>query len=298
MNKRSITPFAGIAVAAGIAGLVALAGSHHGESIGGFRVFALCAIAAFAIQWLAFIPAYLLRTEKFFDLTGSLTYITLVVFAVVAAGNWEPRSLVLAALVLAWAVRLGSFLFRRVLQSGGDARFETMKRHLASFLLTWTLQGLWVFLTASAALAAISSNAPAAIDWTAFAGVAIWLAGFSIEVAADVQKQRFRSDPANRGQFIRSGLWAWSRHPNYFGEIVIWIGVAMVAAPPLSGWQWVTMVSPVFVTLLLTRISGIPLLERRGKQRWGNDPGYQQYLANTPVLIPRPRLHGPGGDAF
>jgi steroid 5-alpha reductase family enzyme len=288
MNKRNITPFAGIAVAAGIAGLVALAGSYHGLALGGLRIFALCAIGSFAIQWLAFIPAYLLRTEKFFDLTGSLTYISLVVFAVVAAGNWEPRSLVLAALLLAWSVRLGSFLFSRVLQSGGDARFEMMKSHLPSFLLTWTLQGLWVFLTASAALAAISSNDPAAMDWTVFAGVAIWVAGFAIEVAADAQKQRFRSDPANRGRFIRSGLWAWSRHPNYFGEIVIWIGVAVVAAPSLSGWQWVTMVSPVFVTLLLTRISGIPLLERRGKQRWGNHPGYQEYLACTPVLVPRP----------
>jgi steroid 5-alpha reductase family enzyme len=288
VNKRNITPFVGIASAGVIAALVTLAGSQHGAAIGGFRIFALCAIGAFAIQWLAFIPAYLFRTEKFFDLTGSLTYIALVVFAVVATGNWELRSFVLVALVFVWAVRLGSFLFARVLQSGGDSRFETMKRHLPSFLLTWTLQGLWVFLTASAALAAISSNEPAAVDWTAFAGMAIWAAGFAIEVAADAQKQRFRSDPANRGRFISSGLWAWSRHPNYFGEIVIWIGVAIVAAPSLAGWQWVTMISPVFVAILLTRISGIPLLERRGKQRWGNDPGYQQYVATTPVLFPRP----------
>jgi len=288
MNKRSITPFAGIAVSVGIAGLVALAGSDHGEAIGGFRVFALCAIGAFSIQWLAFIPAYFFKTEKFFDLTGGLTYITLVAFALLAAGNWDARSLVLAALVVAWAVRLGSFLFARVLRSGGDSRFEAMKRQLPGFLLTWTLQGLWVLLTVSTALAAISSNQPAPLDWTAFAGLAIWAAGFAVEVAADAQKQRFRSDPANRGQFIRSGLWAWSRHPNYFGEIVIWIGVAVVAAPSLSGWQWVTMVSPVFVTFLLTRVSGIPLLERRGMQRWGNDPAYREYLATTPVLVPRP----------
>jgi len=287
MNKRDITPFVAIAVAVAIAGLVALAGSHDGVAVGGFRIFALGAIGAFAVQWLAFIAAYLLRTEKFFDLTGSLTYITLVVFAVVAAGSWEPRSLVLAALVLAWALRLGSFLFMRVLQSGGDSRFDAMKRHLLSFLLAWTLQGLWVFLTASAALAAISSDDPAAMDWTLLGGVAIWMAGFSIEVAADVQKQRFRREPANRGRFIASGLWAWSRHPNYFGEIVLWVGVAIVAAPSLSGSQWATMISPVFVAILLTRISGIPLLERRGEQRWGNDPGYQDYRATTPVLIPR-----------
>ena len=288
MNKRDITLFAGIASAVVVAALVALAGSYHGAAMGGLRIFAVCAIAAFAIQWLAFIPAYLFRTEKFFDLTGSLTYITLVGLAVIAAGGWEPRSIVLAALVLAWAVRLGSFLFARVLQSGGDSRFDVMKRHLPSFLLTWTLQGLWVFLTASAALAAITSHEPAAMDWTAFAGISIWVAGFAIEATADAQKQRFRSDPANGGRFITSGLWAWSRHPNYFGEIVLWIGVAVIAAPSLAGWQWVTMISPVFVAILLTRISGIPLLERRGKQRWGNDPGYHEYVATTRVLVPRP----------
>jgi steroid 5-alpha reductase family enzyme len=288
VKRGNITPFAGIAASLLVAALVAFAGSHNGATLGGFPIFAACAIAAFAIQWLAFIPAYLFRTEKFFDLTGSLTYIGVIGLAVFSAGGWEPRSIVLAFGVLAWAVRLGSFLFLRVLRSGGDARFEAMKRHFPSFLLTWTLQGLWVFLTASAALAAITSNEPAAMEWTAFAGVATWIAGFAIEAAADAQKQRFRGDPKNRGRFISSGLWAWSRHPNYFGEIVLWTGVAIVAAPSLAGWQWATMVSPLFVAILLTRISGIPLLERRGKQRWGNEPDYEAYLTRTPVLIPRP----------
>lgn len=288
MTKRDLGALLGVAGSIVIAGLVGLAGSQGGETIGGLSVFALCAIVAFALQWLAFIPAWLRRTEKFFDLTGSVTYIALVGVAVVATGSWEPRSLLLAALVIAWAARLGTFLFVRVLQAGGDPRFAALKRHLPSFLLTWTLQGLWVFLTASAALAAITAQEPAGLDWTAFAGVGIWIAGFAIEATADAQKQRFRKDPANEGRFIRSGLWAWSRHPNYFGEIVIWVGVALLAAPSLAGWQWVTMVSPVFVVILLTRISGIPPLERRGKQRWGNDPEYQRYLASTPVLIPRP----------
>ncbi len=287
MKASALAPFIGIAGYLAIAALVALAGSQGGERLGGLRIFALCAIVAFALQWLAFVPAYLRKTEKFFDLTGSVTYISLVTLALVATGHWEARSFLLAALVIVWATRLGSFLFVRVLRSGGDPRFETMKRHLPSFLLTWTLQGLWVFLTASAVLAAITTKQPAGIDSTAFVGVAVWAMGFGIEVVADAQKQRFRSDPTNRGQFIRSGLWAWSRHPNYFGEIVLWIGAAIVAAPSLGGWQWVTMISPVFVAILLTRVSGIPLLERRGKQRWGADPNYQEYLKSTPVLVPR-----------
>ena len=88
--------------------------------------------------------------------------------------------------------------------------------------------------------------------------------------------------------FITSGLWSWSRHPNYFGEIVLWSGVAVMAASALSGWQWVTLTSPVFVALLLTRVSGIPLLERRAEARWGHLTEYQRYTAMTPVLLPRP----------
>jgi steroid 5-alpha reductase family enzyme len=117
-------------------------------------------------------------------------------------------------------------------------------------------------------------------------GLAIWLLGFCIEVAADRQKSQFRRE--SPGRFIDTGLWAWSRHPNYFGEIVLWIGIAVMASSTLHGWQWATLVSPFFVALLLTRISGIPLLERRSDARWGDDQAYQSYKARTPTLIPRP----------
>ncbi|MBC8187024.1 MAG: DUF1295 domain-containing protein, partial [Proteobacteria bacterium] len=116
----------------------------------------------------------------------------------------------------------------------------------------------------------------------------LWVAGFAIEVAADQQKRRFRADPSNRERFIRSGLWAWSRHPNYFGEIILWIGIALIALPVLSGWQLATLISPVFVYVLLTRISGIPLLETRAKKKWGKDPDFAAYMRSTPVLFPRP----------
>ena len=119
-------------------------------------------------------------------------------------------------------------------------------------------------------------------------GIAIWSVGFVIEVVADRQKSNFKADPSNEGEFIDTGLWAWSRHPNYFGEITLWLGMAVLAVPVLSGWQWVTLVSPLFVTLLLTRVSGIPMLEKRADDRWGSDPDYRRYKEQTPVLIPRP----------
>ena len=118
-------------------------------------------------------------------------------------------------------------------------------------------------------------------------GLIIWILGFTFEVVADAQKSRFRADLQNKDKFIQSGLWSLSRHPNYFGEIVLWIGIAIIAVPVLKGWQWVCMISPVFVTVLLTRISGIPPLEKRADEKWGGQNGYEEYKAHTPVLIPR-----------
>ena len=117
---------------------------------------------------------------------------------------------------------------------------------------------------------------------------AAWVSGFAIEVIADQQKKKFRRESKNKGKFIHTGLWAWSRHPNYFGEIILWIGVAVIALPVLSGWRWVALISPIFVTILLTRISGIPILERRAETQWGGKDDYKTYAANTPMLLPRP----------
>ncbi len=247
---------------------------------------ASCAILSFGVQWLAFVPAYLRRTERFYDLVGSLTYLTVTAFAIGGTQSRDARSWVLGLLVGVWAVRLGSFLFRRIRSEGSDGRFDEIKQSASRFLVAWTLQGLWVFLTLCAALAAITTTAPADLGVLDGVGFSIWLFGFCLEVIADRQKSEFRRQ--NPGRYIDTGLWAWSRHPNYFGEIVLWTGIAVMASSTLNGWQWITLVSPLFVTLLLTRISGIPLLEKRADERWGDDAGYQAYKARTPVLIPRP----------
>jgi steroid 5-alpha reductase family enzyme len=288
MKQADRTAVLGTPLAVIAAALVAVAGSQGGQTVGAFPIFALCFLTAFVIQWLAFIPAYLSQTEKFYDLTGSLTYITVIVLAVLLSNPKDARSLLFLALVGIWAVRLGSFLFMRIRRAGEDTRFDEIKPSFPRFLLTWTLQGLWVSLTLSAALAAITSMRH--VDFGIFAalGLVVWLVGFGIEVAADQQKKTFRADPANAGKFIQSGLWAWSRHPNYFGEIVLWIGVALIAVPVLRGWQWVTLISPIFVFLLLTRVSGVPMLEARADEKWGGQPEYEAYKAKTPVLLMKP----------
>ncbi len=271
-----------------IGAAIAWAGSQGGVTVGRLPLFALCGLISFGINWLVFVHAYTAQTERFFDLTGSITYITLVCVALLLANAPGPRAWLIAAMVAVWAVRLGSFLFSRISRSGADGRFDVLKTSFPRFLMTWTLQGLWVLLTLACGLAAITTNAPVPLGGYALAGGLIWAAGLAIEVTADRQKTRFRADAANRGRFIESGLWAWSRHPNYFGEIMLWLGIAVIALPVLSGWQYATLISPVFVFVLLTRVSGVPLLEARGKKKWGDDPGYQAYCERTPVLFLRP----------
>jgi steroid 5-alpha reductase family enzyme len=271
-----------------LASLVALAGSQGSVRVWDYPLFSVCALISFAVHWVAFVPSYALRTEHYFDLTGSIAYVSVVCCAWFGNPDRGVRTLVIGLLVLAWTIRLGWFLFGRVKRVGKDDRFDQLKQDFLAYLMTWTLSALWVFLTSSAALAAMTT-----VDdkpWGIFgsAGILIWVIGFTIEVIADTQKARFRAVPENRGRFISHGIWAWSRHPNYFGEIVLWIGITIIAFPALSGWQFVTLVSPLFVWFLLTRVSGIPMLEVKGKEKWGDDPSYQSYRDSTPLLVPRP----------
>jgi steroid 5-alpha reductase family enzyme len=271
-----------------VAAAVAWAGSQNSIRVGELPLFAVAAAFAFVVQWVVFVPSYRAQTEHYYDLTGSLTYLTLVIATLLLAGSFDARSIVLTLLVSVWALRLGSFLFLRIKQQGVDTRFDAIKPSFNRFLMAWTLQGLWIFLTLSAALAAMRSTEQTPLGLLGLLGMAVWADGFAIEVVSDRQKRLFRQDPANAGCFITAGLWAWSRHPNYFGEIVLWLGTALIALPALSGWQYVTLISPVFVYLLLTRISGIPPLESRAEERWGDDPEFRAYEARTPVLFPRP----------
>ena len=284
-HRRSLI---GIAASVVIGALVILAGSAGSSQVGSIAVFAWCGILAYLINWVVFVPSNIAKTEHYFDLTGSATYVTVTLVAILFSDELDARALIVGALVIVWALRLGSFLFRRIRRDGRDGRFDKIKTDPLRFFMTWTIQGLWVLLTLACALAIITGTERQSIGWVAIVGIIVWIAGFATEVIADRQKSAFKSDPANQGRFITTGLWAWSRHPNYFGEIVLWIGVAIIALPVLSGWQWVTLVSPVFVIVLLTKISGLPMLEARAEERWGDEAEFRRYTDNTPVLIPRP----------
>ena len=262
-------------------------------TVGSYSSYFLCVVLAMAINWVVFLPSAAAQSDTFYDTTGAITYFTVTVVACLIAynhhGNLDLRSLAIAAMIVIWCARLGTFLFIRIHAMGGaDSRFEKIKVNPARFLVAWTLQGLWVVLTASAAHVAILAEQRAPIGVFFYAGIAVWLLGFAWEAIADSQKSAFKKDPANKGKFINVGLWRWSRHPNYFGEITLWTGVLITAIPVLQGLSWLVVISPIFVTLLLTKISGVNLQTAQAKQRWGDDPAYQEYLANTPMLIPRP----------
>ena len=278
----------GIAVSLIIATLILLAGSQGSLSLQGLPLFAICGAIGFALHWAIFIPSYAFQTEHYFDLTGSLSYIATVIVAVVLNPSLDIRDLIICAMILVWAVRLGSFLFWRIKKDGQDKRFIVMKTKFTWFLLTWTLGGLWVLVTMAAGLAALTSNTTVELGILGYVGIALWLFGFAVEVIADNQKTQFKKDPNNKDRFITSGLWSWSQHPNYFGEITLWLGLALFTYPVLSGWQLVTLISPIFVYLLLTRLSGIPTLDRLAKEKWGSDSDYIAYVKATSKLMLAP----------
>jgi steroid 5-alpha reductase family enzyme len=269
--------------------VIALAGSQGSLPLSrNLPLFAACGAIGFLLHWLVFLPSFAFQTEHYFDLTGSVSFVMAATIAYAFNPAPDARTVLLTLMIAVWALRLGSFLFTRVKRAGQDSRFNELKTRFWRFCFTWTMGGLWVFLTMAAPLAAITSATKAPLGIAAYLGIGLWMAGFIIEVIADRQKTVFRRDPGNQDSFISQGLWAWSRHPNYFGEIVLWLGLALVALPVLQGWQLVTLISPVFVVLLLTRVSGVPLLEKKADAKWGDDPAYQAYKQKTPVLLPRP----------
>ena len=282
--KKSVTiPSTIISIILGI--LIAYAGSHGSETYSGVALFAICASVSYMLHWIIFVPSYIYQTENYFDLTGSISYLSAIALAFYLNPSVDPRDLLIGGLIAIWAIRLGSFLFLRVKQDGKDNRFTVMKTQFHWYLMTWTIGGLWVFLTMAAGLAAITSDVSMPLGFMTYIGLALWIVGFSIEVIADKQKRNFKREMNKEKEFITTGLWAWSRHPNYFGEITLWAGLTLIALPVLSGWQLITLISPVFVYILLTRISGIPMLENRAIKKWGSDPEYMDYLEKTPSLI-------------
>ena len=271
--------------------LVVSAVGNNSVILNGYSAVLCCAVICIGIQWVAWIPASIGKSERFYDLTGGLTYITLVGFSLWAGSRSEPissRELIVSLLVVIWSLRLSSFLYLRIHRTGKDGRFDKLKTSSIRFLVPWTIQGLWVFLTMIVVIVinTQADSAPALGIWDGI-GLSIWILGFSIEVIADNQKTVFNSEPNNEGKWIDCGLWSYSRHPNYLGEILLWTGIAFFGVSCFTGLEKIAWVSPLFIYVLLTKISGTPILDRRALEKWGDDSEYQIYRENTRLLFPR-----------
>lgn len=242
-------------------------------------------IASIGFNLLMFIPAYFFRTDKLTDISYALTFAFLAGFGFAQSGSFP--SLILFGMILLWAIRLGGFLLIRVWKHKKDSRFDGMRESFLRFLRFWLLQGLtvWAVLIPSILF---FNNAPAAISPYASIGSGLWIIGLLIEAIADWQKYQFKNDTSNKGKWIESGLWKYSRHPNYFGEILLWIGVYVYTLFGLNQTDaLIGAIGPIFIASLIIFVSGIPILEKKANEKWGDDPQYQKYKKGTGVLIPK-----------
>ena len=247
-------------------------------------------LLAYIIHWIAYVPAYIFQTEKFYDLTGSITYLSVVWFVFLSSYQSISQNfgnLILVLLISIWTIRLGLFLFMRIHKAGEDKRFRSIKRSASQFFMTFTLSGLWVTLCSMCALVAISSPEGTTMNAITYVGIILFIVGFVIEIIADNQKTAFRSIEANKDRFITSGLWAKSRHPNYFGEVLLWFAIAVISFSSLEGLQLITLISPVFTYILLVYVSGVRMLEDMNDKKWNDDEEYKSYKKRTPMLFPK-----------
>ena len=291
LGRASIVAVGSIVVAGGVA-----AAAGAALTLGGVPVPLIAFAAVFCLNGIGWVVASAQRSERFYDLIGSASFITVVAIvavarvvdgrAVVAVSDVAPW--IPLVLVSLWAVRLGSFLFARIRETGVDGRFDQMKTSPARFAVPWSLQALWVILTVMPAVVVSSSPSPSGI--AVAVGSSVWLVGFVVEVVADRQKDAFRrrrAADASGPAFIDEGLWRLSRHPNYVGEVLLWIGVFLCGVGVYQGAQWAVVTSPVTVFVLLRFVSGVPMLEARADARFGDDPAYQAYKARTPAFLLR-----------
>lgn len=245
-----------------------------------------CAASTLCIHLLIGFPSICYQSERFYDLTGSIAVFALLITGLqFSPAPLSQRSMLITSMCLLWTLRLGGFLFLRILEHKKDSRFDTIKTNPWSFATAWTLSAFWTFTTLSGALIAITSSHQSQLNLQDIFFILVWIGAFLLETVADWQKRQFKREK-NIEPFIRTGLWRYSRHPNYLGEILMWIFIAALSIPNHLAQAYLFLISPIFVIFLLTRISGINLLEAANDEKFGHLKIYQTYKKNTPRLIP------------
>ncbi|XP_042499629.1 uncharacterized protein C594.04c-like isoform X6 [Macadamia integrifolia] len=251
---------------------------------------ALTAIITVGYQLFFFVVTALLQFDKVTDFAGSTNFIILAILTLVLKGTWHFRQVILTLLVVIWGLRLALFLLMRILQWGEDRRFDEMRSNLWKLAVFWTFQAVWVWTVSLPVTVVNSSDRNPSLQAEDIIGWIIWIIGFTVEATADQQKLLFKNSMNNKGKWCNVGLWRFSRHPNYFGEILLWWGIFVASAPVLESNEWLVILGPIFLTLLLLFVSGIPLLEESADKKFGNLAEYRIYKRKTSPLILLPSV--------
>jgi len=265
--------------------LLSFLGTNIESTISSLNSFSFLLLVSLIIQVIFFIPSFIMKTERIYDLIGSSTYIVVTIIAYLSVENKTITDTILFLFIIIWGLRLGLYLFIRIQRDSHDIRFAKAKKNFFWFFQYWMGQALWVSITSCAAIIAILKPENNTLNIYGIIGVSIWIVGFSLEVVADYQKNSFKKIKNTDSNFISTGLWSRSRHPNYFGEITLWVGIYLISLSSLTEIEYLTIISPIFVYLLLTRMSGINMLEKIADERYSHLSEYQEYKKNTPVLF-------------
>lgn len=249
---------------------------------------AITAIVTAVYQFTFFLIAAGFKFDKVTDFAGSTNFVVLALLTAILKGTWHPRQIVVTLLVVAWGLRLAVFLLLRILRWGEDRRFDQTRSQVGKFAVFWTLQAVWVWTVSLPVTVQNASSRAPGVGARDIAGWALYALGLAFEVVADQQKLRFKEDPGNKNRWCDAGVWRWSRHPNYFGEILLWWGIFVASTPVLRGGQWAVVAGPVFITLVLLFLSGIPMLEQSADKKHGGSAEYRDYKNRTSVLFPFP----------
>ena len=240
---------------------------------------------AIAINIVMFLVAFKRQTDQLTDASYALTFILLALMGL-ASSRQDSGHIILTVMIYTWAIRLVGFLLFRIHKTGKDSRFDNMRSNFWEFGKFWLLQGITVWIILLGASLVYQQQATQLSALT-IAGFGVWIIGIIIEGVADVQKYTFTSQTKNAGKWIDQGLWHLSRHPNYFGEILTWLGVYLFAIPYLHNWQlWIAAVSPLYIFVLLRFVSGVPILEKSADKRWGDQASYRAYKKRTGLIVP------------
>ncbi|KAK8692669.1 hypothetical protein V6N13_070276 [Hibiscus sabdariffa] len=249
----------------------------------------LTAVVTVGYQLFFFIIAVVLKFDRVIDFAGSSNFTIIALLTLMKKGSWHLRQVVLTLLMVIWSSRLALYLLIRILRWGEDKRHDKMRNNVGSIAVYFIVQGFWAWAVTLPITVVNASDKDPSIQAEDIIGWIMWFVGTVVEFLADKDKFSFKNFPESKEKWCDVGLWKYSRHPNYFGDILLSWGYFVASIPVLEGSEWlVVLIGPIFLTLLLLFVSGLPILEVSADKKFSNVDAYMIYKKSTSPLIPLP----------